>query len=217
MKFSPATVLIALLCYKAAFADDLIASDKPFSSSGTIAIKDQNVPGFSRPENFIKAEQGMINGVAYRFFYSDGSGTFAGTQGNTLDPSEDKDSNWSVRCSKDSMTDVKSCMMEMNFLAIYIASVGLPVVLIGSNGNIMEDAMLRIDAGKPISTYSTLGARYRQFNDPMNEPILKKLKQAQTVVTRHRELGNGMIDRKWDIYGFNEAFAYINWAVSHIK
>lgn len=218
MKFSPATVLIALLCYKAAFADDLVASDKPFSSSGTVTIKDQNVPGFSRPENFIKTEQGMMNGVAYSFFYSDGSGTFAGTQGNTLDPSEDKDSNWSVQCAVDAMTDERRCFMQMNFLVLVVFSSGPPVVLIGQDHDTSVDVMIRIDAGKPISAHAGTGPRYRgQFSAETSAKIIKRLKQAQTIVTRHRQFGRGTLDRKWNLYGFNEAFAYINWAVAHIK
>lgn len=209
---------IALLATLPVHAEPyLISSDTPFSKNASVEIKETVLPGLTKPTDISKIEKGELSGVAYRFLYDDGSGTFAGTQGNTLDPSEHKDSNWSVQCSKDAMTDMKSCLMEMNFLGIYVTSISAPVVLIGSNGNIKEDAMIRIDTARPISTSANVGARYRSFTEPANDLIINSLKKAQVVVTRHSEFGNGMVDRKWTLYGFNEAFAYIKWAVAHIK
>lgn len=210
--------VLALLATFPVQADYLISSDAPFSKNSTVEIKEYVLPGLTKPTNIFKIEKGELNGVSYRFSYDDGSGTFVGTQGNTLDPSEDKDSNWSVQCTVDAMTDERHCFMLMNFLTLIVFSSGPPIVLIGQDHDTSVDVMIRIDAGKPISAHAGTGPRYRgQFSAETSATIIKRLKQAQTIVTRHRQFGRGTLDRKWNLYGFNEAFAYINWAVAHIK
>lgn len=74
----------------------------------------------------MRIETGTYEGVKYRIYFSDGSGTIQGLPTNTLDYVGDKyGTNWSTQCRFDEM-DTHWCSLNREDLQIGILKDGTP-------------------------------------------------------------------------------------------
>ncbi|MFC7513873.1 hypothetical protein ACFQUU_02525 [Herbaspirillum sp. GCM10030257] len=198
-KFILSSLCASLLAVSAQAADFLSGTAK-FSAEGTV---EQGV------------EKGVLNGVAYKVYYSDGSGIFAGKEGNNLGVGEQLGSNWDIECKTDAMTDKKTCSMHRGDLWVYVHGTGKAVVSIGAEHFPGTSVAIRIDGGKPISTSS---ANDGDFSGAASASLIAQLKKAKSVTTRYMKWPyQQYIDDTRDAFGFKEAFQYITWAVKHGK
>lgn len=190
----------------------LIESDSPFSQEGKVENVETKL--LSKVE-VNKVESGVLNSVHYRFYYTDGSGTFAGTPRNIGQFSEPSDSNWRVSCTKDPITDRKLCHMNMKDLWIFASPDSKPIVSVGSEHYPGSSVTLRLDQDTPISNTSKGSG---QFSSQVSASLVEQLKSAKSVTTRHMKWPyQSWKDESWDLYGFAETLQYITWAVDHIK
>jgi hypothetical protein len=190
----------------------LVESISPFTPDGKI----ENVESsYSTNKETHKIESGSISGVSYSFYYSDGSGTFAGTLGNLGNLAEKFGTNWNVACKKDQITDRKHCYMNMKDLWVFVYSKNEAKVAVGDNHFPGSTIAIRFDNGAAvISTTEENGS----FSSQRSSRLIQQLKKSRLVTTRFMKWPNrSWNDESWDLYGFNEAFQYINWAVQHIK
>ena len=210
------TIILFCLFISTAFAEtttkpSLIVSDEPFMQGGEIEMSEIKVLSTVQIH---KSEKGVLNGVHYDFYYTDGSGTFSGNSSNTKN-FRNKENNWSVACKKDPISDKKTCHMKMNDLWIYVYDNGKVVVSIGSEHFPSSSVTVRIDQGTPFTASSTKDG---DFPPKTSAKIIEQLKQARSLTTRYMKWPHkSWVDDSWEVYGFNEAFKYINWAVKRIK
>ena len=73
----------------------LIVSNTPFTESGIVEKREMDLSSIIEIN---KTETGIINGVPYDIYYTDGSGTFGGVEGATK-VELDQD-NWTVACDR---------------------------------------------------------------------------------------------------------------------
>lgn len=184
---------------------DLIPSDEKFTKDGGIQIK----MSLGKP---YKVESGILNGVNYQFWYSDGSGTFLGKKDGIMFAGDYSD-NWQVGCKKDAIDDTKICFMRIKTLMVFISGKDKYSVSIGNNNYPRTPAAIRVDGGEPIK-----GGVQGIFIDEESDKIIAELKKGKQVVTRYQKFPKEYnTDDTFELYGFNEAFEYINWAFSKIK
>lgn len=190
----------------------LILSDSTFSVDGTVELEKSATRGDAELH---KTERGVLNGVHYHFYYTDGSGTFAGTRGNVAALLEPYQSNWSIGCKKDPITDQRSCHMHMKDLWIYVVDKRRPIVSIGNDHFPGSVTTIRIDADSPISVSAKSDGN---FPPEVSDRIISRLRRAKTITTRFMKWPyRSWVDESWDVYGFSEALAYVNWAVKHMS
>jgi hypothetical protein len=182
----------------------LIRSDTTFTQTGVVDTTESG-----------KRETGELNGVPYSFYYSDGSGTFVGSPGNTGTYKDRTDTNWDVQCKKDPITDSKHCQMKLKDLWLFVYPKGRATVSIGHEHYPGSAVTIRIDQGPPISTSARNDG---DFDPQISLRLIQKLKNAKVVTTRYMKWPyRSWEDETWEIYGFNEALAYVTWAVERIK
>ena len=191
---------------------DLIFAIDQFRPDGRLEIRESK--GLTSSE-FHKTESGIVNGVHYDFYYTDGSGTFAGMIGNVGKYDEPVRSNWDVGCKKDPVNDTKYCHMHIKDLWIYVYPKKRTVLSIGYEHYPWSTVTIRIDGEAPISTNANSDGNYPI---QISARIVQRLKSATSVTTRYMKWPyKHWVDTTWDLYGFNETFEYINWAVERIK
>ncbi|MBI4756961.1 MAG: hypothetical protein HY778_16400 [Betaproteobacteria bacterium] len=167
-----------------------------------------------KPEEPFQNSEGVVNGVHYRY-YDDYSASFAGTEGNTTDFREPIGSNWDVGCEKDPITDKKTCHMHMKNLWVFVYGKGKPIISIGHDHFPGSSVVIRIDSSTPISSSA---ASDGNLSPALSAKVIERLKHAKQVTTRYMEWPyRSWVDDSWDMYGFNEAFQYITWAVKRVK
>lgn len=185
---------------------DIIPNNERFTPNGIISIS-PHVGG--------QIETGTVNGVAYRYYYSDGSGTFEGVSGNGITPGAKYDfkQNWSVSCKKDPIDDSKYCNMSKADLSIFLFSKSGLYVSIGGNNYPGSDVAIRVDT-QP----ATIGNEKAQFSGDKAKQIIDALKSGKQITTRYQKWPQGYdTTSTFDLSGFNEAFQFINWAFGKIK
>ena len=188
----------------------LIQSDQPFTPNGSVEMDEMR--RHSRID-VNKIESGSINGVSYRFFYTDGSGSFSGRAGNTLKLTERIAENWSTRCIKDAMDDSVACMATLGDLTISIHKDGGRYIVIGTSHYPGTPVSIRVNGGKPDSAQSD-----HQFRPPISDQILASLRNGDQVSTRYQEWPyERNIDKSFQLYGYEEVMSYLEWAISHIN
>lgn len=195
---------------------DLIVSSEPFSPSGTFKAPDSRLLG---PDS--KVEEGEINGVRYRFYYSDGSGFVGGRMARTPDehgtPAASTALSWDVACKKDAVTDRKMCHMTVpgKNLWVWAYPKGRYIVSIGQDHFPGSTVTVRIDEGKPITAPAK---NEGTFSPQESTRLIARLKGASKVTTRYMEWPNQYwVDETWELHAFNEALQYITWAVNRIR
>lgn len=173
-------------------------------------------------------ETGTINGVAYKFWHSEGSGYFSGVrnyEGNfsnitnrgdyQTDYTIARKEHWEVLCKKDSISDSKSCHLKKGGLWVYAYGKGKNQISIGHDHYPRSTVAIRINDGQVFTVPSNNDG---DFSVSASAKIIQQLKSANSVTTRYMEWPyQTWKDNSFDLYGFNEAFQYINWAVSQIK
>lgn len=196
-------IIIAVLALSAgtAFADPwmpscLVCTDEQFSPNGVVSITG------------IKTETGNINGIHYKIYYEDGSGSF-GDKDNLLN------NNWDVKCVKDKITDSKVCSMNKESLHVYAHGNGKSIVSIGHDHFPNSSVTIRIEGNPPITTSAKNDG---DFPAKLSDGIITKLKSSKEATTRYMEFPyQTWVDKVVETQGFNETYAYIKWAVKHIK
>lgn len=190
----------------------LLKTDSKFSDSGTVELVESPV---LRGTEVDAVESGVLNGIHYKFYYTDGSGTFAGRQGDVGGIMEPTNSNWTVECSKDAITDRKMCRMRMRDLWIYVYPGGRATLSVGAEHFPGTTVTVRIDQTTPTTTDAK---RDGDFDFQTSARILSRLKNGTTLTTRYmRWPYRTWEDHTWELYGFEEALMYIRWAVQRIK
>jgi len=205
-----AVAACAAAAQEAIVKPQLIRSAEAFSSAGLVSLMETEL--YSKTE-VNKVESGTLNGVSYHFYYTDGSGSFAGTKGNTLGIMEPTKGNWSVRCDKDAMDDSIDCSARLGSLAILVKKDGGHYVFVGSNHYPGTNVAIRLGDSKPHIAASEV-----QFGAAKSEEILRLLKNGVRVSTRYQEWPNRhFTDDTVELYGFEEVYAYLQWAVNHAE
>ena len=103
--------------------------------------------------NNLKQETSTLNGVAYNFYYSDGSGTFASSPSSSRER-EDYLNSWRVGCEKDAITDERTCHVDRGDLRVWADSRGRMEVYIGASHYPGTPVVIRIDKGAPLAINS---------------------------------------------------------------
>lgn len=189
---------------------DLIEAASPFSEQGKVEKNEMRL--HSRVE-VSRVESGDLNGVKYRFWYADGSGTFAGTRGNSLSLTERTQSNWATRCVKDAMNDSVRCMATTRDLTLSVRKDGSYFVVIGSDHYPGTDVAIRIGKSIPVTASSEV-----QFRPPKSSQLLEQMRNGVTITTRYQEWPyKEYRDSTFELYGFDEVRSYLQWAVKNIN
>lgn len=172
-------------------------------------------------------EDGALNGVAYRIYFHDGSGTFEGVEGNGLERKwnknktaaeglkdiADMDKNWMIHCREDAV-DILTCFMVIPGISVFIDTNGQEFVAIHGDGDPRGATVgVRLD-----SSENFVGGKDSQFGGATAKQIIDRLKSAKKITTSFQ----GPKDRAgstttFHLYGFNEAFTYINWVIDKCK
>lgn len=209
--------MLLLLLATSAFAQvdvkpTLIESDGPFTPDGKIELLETKI---LRTAEANKMESGVLNGVHYRFYYTDGSGTFAGKSGNVGQFSEPMGTNWSTACKKDPVSDQKHCYMQLKDLYVFVYPKGRVTVSIGREHFPGSTVALRVDQMAPATATAKDDGN---FSAQASARLIKQIASAKTLTTRYMKWPyRSWEDQTWELYGFNETYKYITWAVERIK
>ncbi len=165
-------------------------------------------------------EDGSLNGVAYRIYFLDGSGTFEGVKGNGVDPKvivgrniDDLEKNWMISCREDAV-DILTCLMVFPGISVLIDTKGQEFVAIHGDsdprGAVVE---IRFDSAEKV-----VGGEDSRFGGTTANRIINRLKTANQITTSfERTKTQTHIIRILDLYGFNEALSYVQWVVGKCK
>ena len=188
---------------------NLIVSETPFHESGTVILQELELLTQIRVS---KIEQGDMNGVKYRFYYTDGSGSFAGAPGNELKSTE-RATNWSVKCDKDVMTEKVSCYAITRSFGIFAYPDGSELIALGVNHYPGSKVAVKVGAAAPVEADSRI-----QFDSKQSRALLDRMKNGTQIVTRYQEWPHKRnTDQVFTLFGVEEARAYLHWAVKRIK
>ncbi len=208
------TIGLVMICSSAAALErvekkNLIQSESPFSEGGKVGKSETRL---SSKIEVTKTESGKLNGVSYRFWYTDGSGSFSGKKGNTLAIEERSSDNWNVRCVKDAMDDSVRCAASIHDLTVSVGKGGDEYIWVGSEHYPGTDVAVRVGAGTPYIVSSK-----DQFGPSLSRKLIEEFQQGGSVTTRYQQWPyKAYKDVTFDLYGFDEVFSYMKWAVKHI-
>ena len=212
-------ILVALVSASGlAVADDqprvvkptAINATAPFTESGTVEQVESQA---WKQIEVNTVETGTKDAVAYRIYYTDGSASFAGEPGNTLAPGER--GNWSVGCRKDAMTDARSCHVKKGDLWVWAYSTGVRRVIIGGDHYPGYAAQIRVDSQAPLSTPASGEG---VFGPQGAKSAISQLLRGETVVTRYVDWPHrGNVDKTESLYGFKQAYEYMDWALANMR
>lgn len=188
----------------------IIQSPMSYAAGGTEIDFTENFQQGSKKDGY--EESGEINGVKYNIKYN-GTGIFAGGKDNDIDGLRyDFRYNWRVLCTKDAITDTKSCTLLKPDIAITIDPDGKYLIGIGHDHFPGSGIFLRIDNETSVSAPS------RAFDFSTSKMLVEKMKSAKFITTRYTEWPyQNNIDKSSTMFGFNEALQYMLWAVKRIK
>lgn len=149
-----------------------------------------------------RVEVGALNGVKYRIFYSDGSGTIQGLPNSTLDYGTGSyDDHWSIGCKLDEMDDSHWCYIKKKDLMVGLWKDGKAFVSIGSDHYPSSQVTIRVDKLQPISAPEKIG-----FSNEQVTAIIGQLSKGSSALTRYQEWPyKSNIDKPIDLYGFSQA------------
>lgn len=153
-----------------------------------------------------RIEEGTYEGVKYRIFYTDGSGSVQGLPTNTLDYVGDTSgTNWSTQCRLDEMDDTHWCSIAKGDLLVGIWKDGTPFVTVGSSHYPYSNIVVRVDKNKPISASEKDG-----FTKAQSVEIIEQLKKGGSVLTRYQEWPyQSNKDKSIELFGFPQAWAIL--------
>lgn len=205
IKSHPALTIALFLSSVAAHSAELIDHNEKFQPNGVVSKAESYTKG-----EVIYQETGELNGVNYRFFFSDGSGSFAGESGNKLAITEKLDSNWSLSCDVDAMSDKKSCLATKGDLHIFFPANGKPLVSVGASVYPGIPVKIRIGKNTPLTNE---GDKF--FDAASSAAVLNSLLKGEAVRTRYSKWPyETPIDGEVSPYGVAEVKSYVDWALS---
>lgn len=188
----------------------LLVASETFSSGGRTFMRRSEVLG---REEAHKVEAGEVNGVAYRFYYTDGGGVFSGSPGLPLGNLVSSSENWSTACKKDPISDLAFCFATLRDLTIMMDSKGGSRVRVGNSHYPGSDVVVRIARDAPFVASSD-----GQFDVDTSRQILEKMTSGAAVTTRYRKWPEtGFRDQVFELYGVEEVASFLRWAVEHIE
>lgn len=161
-----------------------------------------------------RIETGTLNGIKYRFYYSDGSGLVQGLQENVLDVLKDKYSeNWSLRCRKDEMDDTHYCAMSRDSLTIGAYGHSSRFVSVGSEHFPRSSIALRVDKEAPVTALADPG-----FSSAQEVALVTAMSKGTSVLTRYVKWPyESNQDKQVSLFGFNAALQIIDTLNKEIK
>lgn len=183
---------------------ELVHSHGPLLDGGKVTCKmSTNYDSLPLTNQLLRIETGEYKGVKYRFYYSDGSGSVQGLEGNNLDILTDPpNSNWNIICKADGMDDTAWCSILKDDLTVTVWKDGSPVISIGNNHFPGTNYSLRIDGQEVFETRGNQG-----FLKDKNAKIIEQLLHGDTVLTRYVEWPyEAHIDKKTDLFGLSVAY-----------
>jgi hypothetical protein len=183
--------------------DELIKVNNTLFKNGTIICNVSFDYKTLKNNKRMRIETGTYDGIKYRIYFSDGSGTIQGLSTNTLDNISDKyETNWSTRCKRDEMDDKHWCSLGREDLRIGIWKDGTPFVSIGSSHYPDSDIAIRVDKNKPITASEKIG-----FTNAQSLEIIDQLKKGNSVLTRYQEWPyQSNKDTSLELFGFPQAW-----------
>ncbi|TWT22239.1 hypothetical protein FQY83_04185 [Luteimonas marina] len=190
----------------------LLKPQAPFTESGVVSESEMKLISTIEVN---KIEEGAHNGVAYRIYYTDGSGSFSGSPDGKLSGALGRGSDWSTACKKDPMNDKKSCYLQRNKLWVWLYQTGRVEVFIGGDQYPGTSATIRIDSNPAIKSPSDSEG---VFTAAQSKQIVQQLISGDTVATRYVDWPyRSANDDSFGLSGFDEAYEYIQWALKQIK
>lgn len=209
-------IVLTLVCATGSNAQEissLLDHHEKFTANGK--IYEDNLYGFPTYH-----EVGVLNGVAYRIYFLDGSGSFEGAKGNGIDPKviadrniDDFKKNWMISCREDAV-DILACGIVIPGISVIIDTKGQDFVAIHGDGD-PRGAIVEIRLDNALNF---VGGKDSRFDGSTANQIIDRLKTAKQVTTNFRRPNNRQnVTRTFDLYGFNEAFTYVKWVVSKCK
>ncbi len=204
-------LIAAVICYLSLAGQPVQIADKDkFQASGVVTKESVSGTNYT-------AESGILNGIFYTFSYESYGGLMAARPGVKdkadlfrLKPITDM---WILTCKKDAIDDLKLCSMSLRDLFISVEAGGNSFISVGSKHFPGSDFAVRIETDNAIKAGSQKG-----FTKEQTLQILERLKTAKQVTTRYQKWPDqAYLDQTWDLYGFNESFQFINWAVKRLK
>lgn len=218
-----ASIILALIFAVASNGQEirsLLDRNEKFTANGKISEDD--LYGFPTYH-----EDGVLNGVAYRIYFLDGSGTFEGVKGNGIERKWNKNKtaaeglkdiadmkkNWMISCREDGVDDLV-CGMVIPGISVLIDTKGQEIVAVHGEGDPRGAVVgLRLDNGANFA-----GGKGSQFVGATATQIVEGLKSAKRVTTSFRgPNARTSITKTIDLYAFGEAFTYINWVIGKCK
>ncbi|ELR67952.1 hypothetical protein C942_00260 [Photobacterium marinum] len=183
--------------------DEIINKNKALIPGGELTCKVSFSYKTLKNNKRYRIEEGLHDGVKYRIFFSDGSGSIQGLAQNKLDYVNDKlGTNWSMRCDVDGMDDSHWCSIDKGDLRVGIWKDGTFFVSVGSNHYPNSKVVVRINKNKPISASENIG-----FTKEKSIKIIEQLESGSSVLTRYQEWPyQSNIDTSTDLFGFSQAW-----------
>lgn len=158
-------------------------------------------------------ETGQFNGVAYRFYHSDGSAAFAGAAENSVAFDDFTYKNWHVKCEKHPVTRFTDCTaFREEFRMYYSDQTGVKISFMG---DALEHTpfIIRVDNGKVFSI-----DKDASFSKAQSEEIIALIKNGTQVATSYTDWPfDQVIDKIEPYYGTQEVVTYMKWAVANIQ
>lgn len=192
-------VLALALVAPACFSGELIPAPATFSPG------EVDGPQHSR--------SGVVAGVSYRYYREDGSGSMQGSPDTSIDDDVDGRTLWAMGCERDAMSDLVTCYVSKGDLWLWAAKGrGHVVVSIGSEHYPGSSSAARVDSNKPIRTSAAAAGH---FGVPESRALIAQMKAGKQITTRYMRWPNRYwIDHAQSLYGFEQALAYLNWAIA---
>jgi hypothetical protein len=218
------SILLALVFANGSMSQEitpLLNQNEKFTPSGKVYQDDlYGFPTFH--------EDGVLNGVQYRIYFLDGSGTFEGVKGNGIDRTWNKNEsateglkyiadmkkNWKILCREDAV-DILTCIMVIPGISIILNTKGQQSVAIhGDDGDPLGLIVgIRLENGADFE-----GGKDSWFVGETAARIIDGLKISKQVTTSFRRANDAPSRRRTlDLYGFNETFTYLNWLINKCK
>ncbi len=183
----------------------VIASDQPLVHSSRMYCQVRYNP-LERVNHRARREVGEFNGLKYRVFHSDGSGSLQGLRTNDLSIRDKSRTNWSFRCKRDEFDDTHWCQVSREDLAVTIWKDKSIVVTVGAKHYPGTDVSVRIDSHDPHTAGEKTG-----FGTKVSQEILDELLAGESVMTRYQKWPyKRYIDQRVPLFGFTEAWALLN-------
>lgn len=153
-----------------------------------------------------RVETGVLNGIKYRFYYTDGSGSVQGLTENVLDVLKDKNGeNWSIRCRKDEMNDTHYCAMTRQALTVGAFDTSSHFVSVGSEHFPGSSIVARVDKQDPVTAAAKSG-----FTTSQETSLIAAMSSGTSVLTRYVQWPyQTNKDKKISLYGFKSALEII--------